>query len=176
MTFDDQISAEKLQYDINREVAKVSALPSGKIDKYEHLTDEEILPPIKSKQVKASKDLKSEDQKKWIEGIFPKDREGDEIKSELSKVKKRETKVIKDNLLYDSSRKFFGLRIFKSIRSLVIVFITTKLKIHDASLNQADLLEYILDFDNKTRPRSSEDKNKKMMFLILQKTFVTVEN
>ena len=58
----------------------------------------------------------------------------------------------------------------------MIVFITTKLKIHDASLNQVDLLEYILDFDNKTRPRSSEDKNKKMMFLILQKTFVTVEN
>ena len=50
MTFYDQISAEKLQYDINREVVKVSALPSGKIDKYEHLTDEEILPPIKSKQ------------------------------------------------------------------------------------------------------------------------------
>ena len=58
----------------------------------------------------------------------------------------------------------------------MIVFIATKLKIHDPSLNQADLLEYILDFDNKTRPRSSEDKNKKMMFLILQKTSVTVEN
>ena len=31
----------KLQYDINREVAKISALLSGKIDKYEYLTDEE---------------------------------------------------------------------------------------------------------------------------------------
>ena len=35
---------EKLQYDINREAAKISALSSGKIDKYEHLTGEEILP------------------------------------------------------------------------------------------------------------------------------------
>ena len=35
MATDDQIEEEKLQYDINREAAKISALPSGKIDKYE---------------------------------------------------------------------------------------------------------------------------------------------
>ena len=34
---------EKLQYDINREAAKISALSSGKIDKYEYLAGEEIL-------------------------------------------------------------------------------------------------------------------------------------
>ena len=44
MTIDDEIKDEKLQYDINREVAKISALSSGKIDKYESLTEEEILP------------------------------------------------------------------------------------------------------------------------------------
>ena len=44
MTIDDKIRDEKLQYDINRESAKVSALSSGKIDKYEYLTGEEIFP------------------------------------------------------------------------------------------------------------------------------------
>ena len=44
MTVDDKIRDEKLQYDINREAAKMSALPSGKVDKYEYLTEEEILP------------------------------------------------------------------------------------------------------------------------------------
>ena len=44
MTTEDQIKDEKLQYDINREAAKISALSSGKIDKYEYLTGEEILP------------------------------------------------------------------------------------------------------------------------------------
>ena len=39
----NQIKDEKLQYDINREAAKISALSSGKIDKYEYLTGEEIL-------------------------------------------------------------------------------------------------------------------------------------
>ena len=34
MTIDDQIKDEKLQYDINREAAIVSALFSSKIDKY----------------------------------------------------------------------------------------------------------------------------------------------
>ena len=44
MTIKDQIKDEKLQYDINREAAKISALSCGKIDKYEYLTGEEILP------------------------------------------------------------------------------------------------------------------------------------
>ena len=41
---DDKIRYEKLQYDINRDAEKVSALSSGKIDKYEYLTGEEIVP------------------------------------------------------------------------------------------------------------------------------------
>ena len=44
MTVDDQIKDEKLQYNINREVAKLSPLSSGKIHKYEYLTGEDILP------------------------------------------------------------------------------------------------------------------------------------
>ena len=43
MTLKDQIRDEKLQYDINREAAKISALSSGETDKYEYLTGEEIL-------------------------------------------------------------------------------------------------------------------------------------
>ena len=44
MTIDDQIDDKKLQYDINRETAKIPALSSGQIDQYEYLTGEEILP------------------------------------------------------------------------------------------------------------------------------------
>ena len=44
MTINDQIRNEKLQYDINRETAKISALSAGKIHKYKYLTGEEILP------------------------------------------------------------------------------------------------------------------------------------
>ena len=44
MTINDQIRDEKLQYNINREAAKISALSSGKTHKYEYLTGEDILP------------------------------------------------------------------------------------------------------------------------------------
>ena len=48
MTIDDKIRDKKLQYDINRVVAKI-ALSSGKIDKYEYVTGEETLPSKKGK-------------------------------------------------------------------------------------------------------------------------------
>ena len=44
MTIDDQIRDEKLQYNINREAAKISASSPGKIHKYEYLTNKDILP------------------------------------------------------------------------------------------------------------------------------------
>ena len=43
MTIDDKIRDEKLQYNINKEAAKMSVLSSGKIDKYEYIASEEIL-------------------------------------------------------------------------------------------------------------------------------------
>ena len=42
MTIDNKIRDEKVQYKINREAKKISALLSQKIDKYEHITDEEL--------------------------------------------------------------------------------------------------------------------------------------
>ena len=56
MTIEDQITDEKLlQYDINREAAKISALSSGKIDKYEYLTGEEILPSNQQQIIEQAK-------------------------------------------------------------------------------------------------------------------------
>ena len=43
---------EKLQYDINREAAKISALSSGKIEKYEYLMGKEVLPSNKKQMIK----------------------------------------------------------------------------------------------------------------------------
>ena len=43
MTIDDKIRDGKLQFDNNRTTAKICAVSSGKRDKNEYLTDEEIL-------------------------------------------------------------------------------------------------------------------------------------
>ena len=55
MTIEDQIKDEKLQYDINREGAKISALSSGKLDKYEYLTGEEVLPSNQQQIIQQAK-------------------------------------------------------------------------------------------------------------------------
>ena len=55
MTIGDKNKDENLQYDINREAAKISALSSGKIDKYEYATDEEILPSNQKQIVEQAK-------------------------------------------------------------------------------------------------------------------------
>ena len=55
MTINDQIRDEKLQYDINREAAKISALSSGEIRKYEYLTGEDILPSNQQQIIEQAK-------------------------------------------------------------------------------------------------------------------------
>ena len=55
MAIEDQIKDEKLQYDINIEAAKTSALSSGKLDQYEYLTGEEILPSNQQQIIEQTK-------------------------------------------------------------------------------------------------------------------------
>ena len=55
MTIDDQIKDEKIQYDINREAAKILALSSGKNNKYEYLMGEEVLPSNQKQKIEQAK-------------------------------------------------------------------------------------------------------------------------
>ena len=55
MTIDDQIRDEKIQDGTNREPAKISALSSGKINKYEYLNGEEILPSNQKQIIEQAK-------------------------------------------------------------------------------------------------------------------------
>ena len=55
MIIDHQIRDEQLQYDINRKTAKILALSSGKIDKYEYLACEDILPTNRKQVIEQAK-------------------------------------------------------------------------------------------------------------------------
>ena len=55
MTIDDKLKDEKLQDDIKREAAKISALSLGKIDKYEFFTDQEVLQSDQSRIIEQTK-------------------------------------------------------------------------------------------------------------------------
>ena len=55
MTIENQIRDKKIQYDVNRELANISDLSSGKIDTYEYLTGEEILPSNEQEMIEQTK-------------------------------------------------------------------------------------------------------------------------
>ena len=135
MTINDQIRDEKLQYDIDREAAKISALSSGEIHKYDYLTGEDVLPSNQQqiieqtkftysplgkafeKQIKTIEDqgkkhvdalntLKSNNQL-TIEDLIPKNAlNNDETKKELDKIKEIEKNVNREKLIYEKYEKF----------------------------------------------------------------------
>ena len=122
MTIDDGIRDEKLQYDINREATKISALLSDKIHKYQYLTGKDILPSNQQqiieqakfpcwslgkafekqmktiedqgkKQVEALNTLKSDNKKLAIEDTISKGVfANDEAIEEFNKIKEKEKK------------------------------------------------------------------------------------
>ena len=129
MTIEDQIKDEKLQYDINREAAKISALSSGKIDKYKYLNGEEILPSNQQqtieqakftysplgkafeKQIKTIEDqgekqikaIQNNTKETTIKNIIPENILNDEAKKEIDKITEIEKTVDREKLVYRAS-------------------------------------------------------------------------
>ena len=95
MTTDNMTRNEKRQYNINRKVAKISALSSNEIDQYKYLIYEEILPYDQSRTMKQGN--------KILENLF---------KERFDKIIELTDETNFDNLRYylegDSSRKRFG--------------------------------------------------------------------
>ena len=152
MTINDQIRDEKLQYDINKEPAKISALSSGKIHKYEYLTGKDILPSnqqqiieqakftysplgkafekqIKTiedqgqKQVAALNTLKSNNQL-TIKDVIPKNAlNNDEAKKELDKIKEIEKTVGREKLFYKTNKYAYSFKNYQTIKTFVMMVI-----------------------------------------------------
>ena len=75
----------------------------------------------------------------------------------LLKIKRYTSKVIRDNLFYESSNQIYDYRIFKTIKSFGDSIYNYKIEIHEANQEQADLLEYILSFNSKAKPMSDDN-------------------
>ena len=191
MTIDDQIRDEKLQYDINRETAKISALSSGEIHKYERLTGEDILPSNQQqiieqakftssplgkdlkkqtktiedqsvKQVKALNNVKSNNEKLTIEDMIPKSAlNNNEAEKEIDQIKEKEDSIDKEKLLYKASGNTYDFRKFKTTRTFGKDIYEGKITLEEADKNQSDLLNKIENFSDKTRPKNYKKTKKK---------------
>ena len=189
MTINDQIRDEELQYDINREAAKTSALSSGKVIKYKYLTGKYILPSnqqqiieqakfthsplgkafekqIKTmedqgkKQVDALNNLKSYNQL-TIEDMIPNDVLNDnEAKKELDKIKEIEKNVDREKLIYEANEYTYSFKNFQTIKTFGRDIYEGKITTEGANEYHTDLLAEIMSFKKYKKPRIKE-KNKK---------------
>ena len=187
MTIEDQIKDEKLQYDINREAAKISALSSGKLDKYEYLTGEEILPSnqqqiiqqakftysplVKAfekqrktiedqgeKQVVALESLKDSDKKLTpIKDFIPMENLNPEIVNEIKRIEEIEKKVDRNRMVYKGTNKTYDFRNFKTIRAFGNEIRNHVIGLDTANMEQANLLSYFSNF-MKTKLRDPEKR------------------
>ena len=96
MTTNDQIKDEKLQYNITREAAKISALSSGKLHKYEYLTGEDILPSNQQQIIEQTKFTYSSLGKAFDKKIKTIEDQGKKQVDALEKLKTKEVKPIED--------------------------------------------------------------------------------
>ena len=96
MTIDYQLEDGKLQHDINRAAAKVSALSSGKIDKYEFLTGKEILPSSQKQIIEQAKFTYSPLGKAFEKQIKTIQDQGIKQVDILDTLKSKELETIKD--------------------------------------------------------------------------------
>ena len=96
MTINDQIRDEKLQYDINREAAKISALSSNKIGKHENLAGEEILPSNQRQIIEQANFICFPSGKAFEKQIKTIEDQGKEQVEALENLKPKEQKVIED--------------------------------------------------------------------------------
>ena len=168
MTIEDQIKDEKLQYDINREAAKISALSSGKIDKYEYLTGEDISPSnqqqiiqqakfnysplgkVLEKQIKTTED----NRKQLISGndyknrlLTSKEREifKDIHEKRLDKIKELDNKIDYDNLKYvvEKSGLEYNFNKIKDPITLLKNIGDGKMSVEEAKEKRKDYYSYL---------------------------------
>ena len=97
MTINDQIRDENLRYDIDREAAKMSALSSRKLHKYEYHTGEDILPSNQQQTIEQAKFTYSPLGKAFEKQIKTIEDQGEKQVNALENLKqKKETKPIED--------------------------------------------------------------------------------
>ena len=124
MTINDQIRDEKLQYNINREAAKTSALSSGKIHKYEYLTGEDILPSNQQQIIEQAKFTYSPLEKAYEKQIETIEDQG---KKQVDALENLKTKVQTKAITYYADDDYDDESLEQQKKKVIINYLTRNL-------------------------------------------------
>ena len=122
MTINDQIRDKKLQYNINKEAAKISALSSDKFRKYEYLTVKEILPSNQQQIIEQAKFTYSPLGKAFEKQIKTIEDQGEKQVEALKDSKDHREQLVNVNVNDDYEDKLLHSKereIFRNIYSLI---------------------------------------------------------
>ena len=120
MAINDQTRDEKLQYYINRKAAEISALSSGKIDKYEYLTSKNILPSNQQHIIEQAKFTYSTLGKAFEKQIKTIEDQGEKQIKSLEDLKpKEQTKAIESKSNNESMSANIFNDLIKKIKSIM---------------------------------------------------------
>ena len=110
------------------------------------------------KQVDAIKSYK----KITIDYVIPKSAFSNEkANDEINKIKELEKNVDREKLFYETKTDTYVFRIFRTIRTFGEDIYNVKITLEGANESQANLVEEIEKFNNKTKPKKKENKEKK---------------
>ena len=94
------------------------------------------------------------------------------MKLKIYENKKWEGKTRRKDLKYETKRYIYDCQQFETIRSFGNNIYTAKINIDEPKMDQSNLLENIVEFNNKSRAKNKEDKDKKRVEML----FMKVEN
>ena len=84
-----------------------------------------------------------------------------EIKNEINEIRKWEEKIERKDWLYKANKYKYGFQQYEKIRSFGDNIYADKISIDEAEMDQTNLLENIIKFNNKYKPKTKEGKGKK---------------
>ena len=85
----------------------------------------------------------------------------DEIKNEIYEIKKWREKIKRKDLKYETGKYKYDFQKYQTIRSFSESIYAGKISIHQAEMDQTNLLEKLVNFNSKFRPKTKESKDKK---------------
>ena len=89
------------------------------------------------------------------------DYQNNENKKEINKIKTIEERFVRKDLIYETNKYVFNFQQFKTIKSFGESIFSCKITLDETDKKQGNLLNNIIYFNSRTKPRVKSDKEKK---------------